>query len=173
MLHLSESDTNCSSTTKYVSKLVKDFLDKPLEKTVIPKAFAYHHIKTLLVEFFNTWIPLRTCALSFFIRCKDFFCPKKLSNAHFPMLIFFKGNQWFFLLVSWRAYFVLNVSIMPAAQHSLSCDSQLELCFSKRHTCACGAIIFWLAKMLTAQDFPSSCTCACGATFMTCAVHFW
>ena len=33
MLHLSESDdANCSSTTKYVLKLEKDFLDEPLEK---------------------------------------------------------------------------------------------------------------------------------------------
>ena len=32
VLHLSESDTNCSITTKYVSKLVRDFLDKPLQK---------------------------------------------------------------------------------------------------------------------------------------------
>ena len=32
MLHLPESDANCSTSTKYVSKLVKDFLEEPLEK---------------------------------------------------------------------------------------------------------------------------------------------
>ena len=30
---------------------------------------------------------------------------------------------------------------------------------------------FVLAETLTAQDFQSSCACACGATFMTCAAH--
>ena len=32
VLHLSESDANCSRSTKYVSKLVKDFLEELLEK---------------------------------------------------------------------------------------------------------------------------------------------
>ena len=32
MLHLAESDANCSRSTKYASKLVKDFLEEPLEK---------------------------------------------------------------------------------------------------------------------------------------------
>ena len=32
MLHLSESDANCSRSTKYLSKLVKDFLEEPIEK---------------------------------------------------------------------------------------------------------------------------------------------
>ena len=32
VLHLSKSDANCSRSTKYVSKFVKDFLDEPLEK---------------------------------------------------------------------------------------------------------------------------------------------
>ena len=32
VLHLSESDAICSRSTKYVSKLVEDFLDEPLEK---------------------------------------------------------------------------------------------------------------------------------------------
>ena len=30
--HLSESDANCFKSTKYLSKLVKDFLDEPSEK---------------------------------------------------------------------------------------------------------------------------------------------
>ena len=29
---MSESDANCSRSTKYVSKLVKDFLEEPLKK---------------------------------------------------------------------------------------------------------------------------------------------
>ena len=32
VLHSLESDANCSKSTKYVSKLVKNFLDEPLEK---------------------------------------------------------------------------------------------------------------------------------------------
>ena len=32
MLHLAESDVNCSRSTKYLFKLVKDFLAEPLEK---------------------------------------------------------------------------------------------------------------------------------------------
>ena len=32
MLHLSESDANCSRITKYVSKLVKNFIEGPLGK---------------------------------------------------------------------------------------------------------------------------------------------
>ena len=32
VLHLPVSDANCSKSTKYVSKLVKDFLEEPLEK---------------------------------------------------------------------------------------------------------------------------------------------
>ena len=32
LLHLPENDANCFKSTNYVLKLVKDFLDKPLEK---------------------------------------------------------------------------------------------------------------------------------------------
>ena len=32
MLHLLESDVKCSRSTKYASKLVKNFLDEPFEK---------------------------------------------------------------------------------------------------------------------------------------------
>ena len=101
MLYLSESDdANCSSTTKYVSKLVKDFLDEPLEKN---SDFEFVRLSPredfILIEFFNTWIPLRMCVKSFFIRCKDVLCPKGLSDAHFPKLVFLKGINNFFLLV--------------------------------------------------------------------------
>ena len=32
-------------------------------------------------------------------------------------------------------------------------------------------LFFGLAETLAAQDFQSSCACACGATLMTCAAH--
>ena len=49
-----QTDANCSRSTN-ASKLVIDFLDEPLEKkkTMTPKSFACHHIKTLLVEINN------------------------------------------------------------------------------------------------------------------------
>ena len=53
VLHSLDSDANCSRSAKYVSKLVKDFLDEPLEKKkVTPNSFAYHHMMTLLVKLF-------------------------------------------------------------------------------------------------------------------------
>ena len=78
MLHLSESDANCSRSTKYVSKLVKDFLEEPLEKkTVTPKSFACHHLKTLLVEFFNAAVPSSVSVESLFsLGMKMFFAQK-------------------------------------------------------------------------------------------------
>ena len=54
MLYLSESNANCSGSIKYIAKLVKDFLEEPLEKNSDSEAtrlpphadfnmqFAYH-----------------------------------------------------------------------------------------------------------------------------------
>ena len=50
----------------YVSKLAKDFLYEPFEKTTTPKSFAYHHMMSLFVEFFNTWVPLSAGVESIF-----------------------------------------------------------------------------------------------------------
>ena len=51
-------DADCFRSTKYVSKLVKDFLEEPLQETVTPKLFAYHRsMQTLLVEFFDSVVP--------------------------------------------------------------------------------------------------------------------
>ena len=79
MLNLSESGSNCSRSTKYVAvlKLVKDFHNKPLEKTVTPKSFAYHHMRTLLAKFFNTPVPLSGGVKSIFsLGIKTFFVQK-------------------------------------------------------------------------------------------------
>ena len=44
---------------KICIKACKGFPGQPLEKkTVTPKSFAYHHVMTLFVEFFNTPVPL-------------------------------------------------------------------------------------------------------------------
>ena len=64
-----------------------------------------------------------------------------------------------------------------AAYRSLSSESikiilfkmsHLRLWLRLRHNYS-----FGLVETLAAQDFQSSCTCACGATFMTCAAHLW
>ena len=70
VLHSLENDANCPRSTKYLLKLVKDFLDE--KNSDSPKSFTYHHIKTLLMEFFNTPISLSASAESlFFIRSTD------------------------------------------------------------------------------------------------------
>ena len=51
-------------------------------------------MQTLLVEFFNTAVPrVRVLRAIFFVWYKDVLRPKRLSDAHFQMLVFFKGNQ--------------------------------------------------------------------------------
>ena len=62
MLYSLEGDANCSRSTKYVSKLVKDFLDEPLKKTETPN---------------NTSVPLSAGGESiFFLGIKTFFARK-------------------------------------------------------------------------------------------------
>ena len=59
MLHSLKGDANCSSSTKYVSKLVKDFLDEQLEKKYSHSEIVHlpPHEDFILVEFFNTSVP--------------------------------------------------------------------------------------------------------------------
>ena len=53
-------------------------------------------MKNLLVEFFDTTVPLSAGVEEyFFVRYEDVLRPKRLSDAHFQMLVFFKGNQYF------------------------------------------------------------------------------
>ena len=53
MLHLSEhSDAQCSRSAN-ASKLVSDFYDEPSEKTMTPKSFSGHNMKT-----FNLTTPI-------------------------------------------------------------------------------------------------------------------
>ena len=50
--------------------------------------------------------------------------------------------------------------------------SQLIIQFQKvTLALAVAQLFFGLAEALAAQDFQSSCACACGATFMTCAAN--
>ena len=94
MLHSSESDANYSKSTKYSSKLVKDFLDEPLEKNIDSEVSrtltSYHHMKTVFVELFNIRIPFSSVLKTFYISYKDVLHLKGLSNTHFQMYVFFK-----------------------------------------------------------------------------------
>ena len=51
VLHLSESDANCSSSTKDVLKLIKDFLEEPLEKNSDSDVVCLPPHADFLVEF--------------------------------------------------------------------------------------------------------------------------
>ena len=56
---------------------------------------------TLLEDFFDTLVPLSEGLESiFFARYKDVLRPKRLSETLFQMLVFFKGNQLFFLFTN-------------------------------------------------------------------------
>ena len=88
MLHLSESDANCSRSTKYVWKLVKDFLNSGSEVVCLPAHADF------ICGTFNTAVPrVRVLRVIFFVRYTDVIRSKRLSNAHFQMLVFCKGNQ--------------------------------------------------------------------------------
>ena len=55
--HLSESDANCSRSTKYVSKLEKDFLEEPLEKTSDSEVVRLLPLADFISGIFNTTVP--------------------------------------------------------------------------------------------------------------------
>ena len=57
MLHLSESDANCSRSTKYVLKLVKDFFEEPLEKNSDFEVVRLPPHADLISGTFNTAVP--------------------------------------------------------------------------------------------------------------------
>ena len=91
VLHASESDADCSRSPKYVSKLVKDFLDEPVQKTATPKSFAYHHMMTSFMEFFNSPICLSVGVESLFlIGLKTFFAQRGQAMRIFIRLCFSK-----------------------------------------------------------------------------------
>ena len=72
------------------------------KKTVTPKSFAYRRMKAIFVEFFNTSIPLSAVVQNLFsLDIKKFFAQKRLSEAHFQMLIFFKRKPIIFCLQIW------------------------------------------------------------------------
>ena len=64
VLHSSESDANSSRSTKYVSKLVKDFLDNPLQKNNDSEVVGSPPHEDFLVGYLNTPIPLSAGAES-------------------------------------------------------------------------------------------------------------
>ena len=84
-------------------KLETDFLDESLQKTVTPKLFTCHHMKTLLVEF-NTLIPLSAIVEHLFSLGKDDLHPKRagLSDAHFLFsnACIFERKSIIFLLIT-------------------------------------------------------------------------
>ena len=57
MLHLSESDANCSRSTKYVSKLVKDFLEEQLGKNSDSEVVRLTPHADFISGIFNTAVP--------------------------------------------------------------------------------------------------------------------
>ena len=73
----------------HYSQIFLNFLAPPFENP----AYATDHMKTLLVEFFNTSLFYVRVLKSFFINYKDVLRPKGLRDAHFQMHVFFKGNQ--------------------------------------------------------------------------------
>ena len=74
MLRSLESDANCSRSTKYVSKLVKDFLDEPLEKNSDSEVVCLSPHKDLISGIFNTPVPLSAGVESIFsLSIKTFF----------------------------------------------------------------------------------------------------
>ena len=83
MPHSSESDGNCSRITD-VSKLVTNFFDGPLKKTMTAKSFCCHHMTTLLVEF-NTPILSSVGVKRLFSLVKEVIRPMRagLRDAHF------------------------------------------------------------------------------------------
>ena len=90
----SQSDEQTSECTN-ASKIVTEYLDGPLEKTVSANSFGANKIlKTLFIEF-NTSIPSGAGVERLFSLGKDVLRSKRagLSDTHFEMLVFLKGNQ--------------------------------------------------------------------------------
>jgi len=85
----SEKEKNCTS------KLVQDFLDKnPKRKIAICKeSFRTIQFQQLFIEF-NTSIPSNAAVERLFSLVKDVLKSKRagLSDEHFEMLVFLKGN---------------------------------------------------------------------------------
>ena len=89
-----ESDEQTSECTN-ASKIATEYLDGPLEKTVSANSFGANKIlKTLFIEF-NTPIPSSAGVERLFSLGKEVLRPKRagLSDTHFEMLVFLKGNQ--------------------------------------------------------------------------------
>ena len=79
VLHLLENYANCFKSIKYISKLVKDFLDKPLEKNSDPqlRIVCLPPHDDLMSEFFNTPVPLSAGVESIFsLGIKTFFAQR-------------------------------------------------------------------------------------------------
>ena len=76
VLHSLESDANCFKSTNYVSKLVKDFLDEPLEKNSDSEVVRLPPHDDFISEIFNTPVPLSAGVECIFSRYKDVLRPE-------------------------------------------------------------------------------------------------
>ena len=168
MLHLSKSDDNTFRSTKYASKLVKNFLDKPLEKKMLLKSFAYQNIKTLQVKFFNTPIPLSTDVESLFLLgLKTFFAQKVTAMLIFKSLYYFLKEIHICLFTNLVACIIcFEYWLRTVAYRNLSSRSIKIILFEMSHLRLRLRLrlrrnyFFGLAETLAAQDFQSNCACA-------------
>ena len=84
VFHLSESDANCSRSTKYVSKLVKDFLDEPSEKNSDSEVVRLPPHEGYIRGIFQHLDCFKCgCSESFFIRYKKVLRPKAVKRGAF------------------------------------------------------------------------------------------